>query len=226
MVEHILDRPIWGSLTTRHARFAEGEGAALRFQADVSRLAAMDEDDSGGLTALGALVAATGQLAVAQLAPVECPAGARQVHGFGVHQMLLRTAGRAVEDPALIRLGPADAAEMLALATLTKPGPFELRTHMLGEYWGIREGGKLVAMAGERMKLPGFAEISGVATHPDHRGRGHAGRLCRHVMARIAGRGETAFLHVETAKPEVEEYYDRLGFVTRQALHVSLFEPA
>ncbi|MDH5451868.1 MAG: GNAT family N-acetyltransferase [Paracoccaceae bacterium] len=226
MVDHILDRPIWGSLTTRHACFAEGNGAARRFQADISRFAAMDEDDSDGMAALGALIASTGQIAVTQLSPVDCPARARQVHGFLVHQMLHRTTGGGVEDPELIRLGPADAEEMLALAILTKPGPFAIRTHMLGEYWGIRAGGKLVAMAGERLKLPGFTEISGVATHPDHRGRGHAGRLCRHVMARIAGRGETAFLHVETAKPAVEEYYAKLGFVTRQTLHVHLFEPA
>ena len=160
MVEHILDRPIWGSLTTRHARFAEGEGAALRFQADISRFAAMDEDDSDGMAALGALIASTGQIAVAQLSPVDCPEDARQVHGFLVHQMLQRAAGGGVEDPELIRLGPADAEEMLALAILAKPGPFELRTHLLGEYWGIREAGELVAMAGERMKLPGFTEIS------------------------------------------------------------------
>ena len=84
---------------------------------------------------------------------------------------------------------------MLALATLTRPGPFFARTHQLGAFIGVKQDGRLVAMAGERMQPTGFTEVSGVCTHPDPRGRGYAGGLMRQVAARILARGETPFLH-------------------------------
>ena len=85
---------------------------------------------------------------------------------------------------------------MLELTALTKPGPFGTRTHELGTYIGLREEGKLVAMAGERLKVPGYTEISAVCTHPEHNGKGYAGLLMTEIMRRIRERGETAFLHV------------------------------
>ncbi|MCB2137737.1 MAG: GNAT family N-acetyltransferase [Rhodobacteraceae bacterium] len=225
MTGHILDSPVWGALASCHRHLAVGDGAARRYPVDIGPFAAVCDDGEAARTALGGLIAATGRVGFVHLAPFACPAGAGEVHRFDVHQMLLQRADEAAEDTGLIRLGQADSAEMVALAQLTRPGPFERNTYMLGEYWGIRMGGRLVAMAGERMSVPGFTEISGVATHPEHRGKGHAGRLCRHLMARITGRGDRAFLHVETTKPAVEEIYRNMGFETRQTLHVQVFEP-
>src|SRR5204862_4922039 len=98
-------------------------------------------------------------------------------------------------DPRIERLGDDEAPAMLALATLTRPGPFAARTASLGEFWGIRDGGRLVAMAGERMRQRGFTEVSGVCTHPDARGRGLARTLSAFMTARIRARGETPYLH-------------------------------
>ena len=78
---------------------------------------------------------------------------------------------------------------------MTRPGPFRARTHHFGQFWGIRREGQLVAMAGERMRLPGFSEVSGVCTHPDWRGHGFARALSAFVANRIQARGETPFLH-------------------------------
>jgi predicted GNAT family acetyltransferase len=104
---------------------------------------------------------------------------------------------------------------MLALALLTRPGPYNSRTHAFGGYIGIREGGRLAAMAGHRLKVPGYTEISAVCTHPDFRGRGYAGHLTRVVAARIAARGETPFLHTYAANATAIRLYERLGFVLR-----------
>ena len=140
--------------------------------------------------------------------------------------MHLTDSSYAQIDPSLERLGPADAAQMLALAVEAHPGPFALKTHELGEYWGIKIEGQLVAMAGERMKLPGLSEISGVATYEAHRGKGYAKQLCRHLMGRILAQGENAFLHVEIAKPEVESFYHRLGFESQRTQAAQVFEQA
>jgi predicted GNAT family acetyltransferase len=122
---------------------------------------------------------------------------------------------------------------MLALATLTEPGPFFEKTHRLGDFVGVRAGGQLVAMAGERMKPDGFTEVSGVCTHPGHRGRGYAATLMRHVAARILARGETPFLHAyATTHTHTHNnhaaiaLYQRLGFALRREILMTRLTPA
>lgn len=113
-----------------------------------------------------------------------------------------------------------DAAEMRALALMTKPGPFLPLTHRLGRFIGIKEQGRLIAMAGERMRMPGFAEVSGVCTHPDHRGQGHAKRLMQTVARAMLERGETPFLHAYAAHEATVALYETLGFRVRARMHM------
>lgn len=105
---------------------------------------------------------------------------------------------------------------MLGLATATEPGPFFVRTHELGDFFGIRDGGRLVAMAGERMKPEGHTEVRGVCTLPSHRGRGHASDLMRYVASRILDRGETPFLHAYASNTRATALYRSIGFVERR----------
>ncbi len=111
---------------------------------------------------------------------------------------------------------------MVELTALTKPGPFGPRTHELGHYVGIRDGGKLVAMAGERLKVPGYTEVSAVCTHPDHLGKGYAAALISEVMRAIRERGETPFLHVRAHNRRAIAVYERLGFRIRWQGHVAV----
>lgn len=104
---------------------------------------------------------------------------------------------------------------MQALAHLTVPGPFAAKTHRLGRFIGIKQDGKLIAMAGERMHMPGFREVSGVCTHPDHRGRGYAGALMSVVAKRILDEGDTPFLHAYATNEAAIGIYERLGFRIR-----------
>ena len=120
-----------------------------------------------------------------------------------------------VPRPEILRLGQEDSPEMVALATLTKPGPFGRRTHELGTYLGIRCDGKLVAMAGERLKVPGYTEVSAVCTHPDHLGKGYARALMTEIMRGIREGGDIPMLHVRADNARAIELYERLGFRTR-----------
>ncbi len=224
--EQFLDNPIWGTLITRHANEAVGQGRARRFAPEVSPLGGVPDETAQSLADLSALIVKHGGIAIAQDRLFACPDGAKMVHHFYVHQMHLMDPSVSQIDSRAVRLGAADAEQMLALAIDAHPGPFALKTHELGEYWGIKVDGQLVAMAGERMKLPGLTEISGVATYEAHRGKGYAKLLCRHLMGRILARGENAFLHVETAKPEVESFYHRLGFESQRTLAAQVFERA
>ena len=114
--------------------------------------------------------------------------------------------------PDAVPLGPEHAEAALALATLTRPGPFGPRTIELGEYFGCFEGPRLVAMAGERMCAGRLREISGVCTHPDQQGRGLARKLMLKLIARQLQRDETPFLHVMRDNRAAHTLYERMGF--------------
>jgi predicted GNAT family acetyltransferase len=224
-VSHPLDRPVWSTLTTRHADAAVGDSRALRFAPEINMLGASADASREALTALAALVPPGGMLGTVEKDEMPVPPGTEVRRRALLAQMVLdRLSGGGGID--FLDLGEADAPEMLALATLTEPGPFYARTHSLGDFIGLRVDGRLVAMAGERMKLPGFAEVSAVCTHPDFRGRGHAGALMRVVIGRILARGETPFLHSYATNAGAIALYESLGFRTRaEVVFTTLFRP-
>lgn len=116
------------------------------------------------------------------------------------------------EAPEARPLGPEHAVQALELATLTRPGPFGLRTIELGDYFGYFDRSQLVAMAGERLQAGSLREISGVCTHPDHQGQGFARRLMTKLIRRQMQRGETPFLHVMRENLNARQFYERMGF--------------
>lgn len=221
-VTELLNRPIWHALATRQSAFAEGGETAKRYDAQVSPFAAVVDDRAANLEALRDLIPADGISVLLQATACPPIPGTEVTLAADGVQMLARGTFPPEDEAGVINLTNTDAPEMLALATLTKPGPFLPRTHELGQFIGIRENGALVAMAGERMKLPGFTEVSAVCTHPDFRGRGLAGRLTRIVAARICARGETPFLHGFASNVNAIRLYETLGFELRSKMFVTV----
>lgn len=225
MNDHILDRPIWNSLTTAHAPFAVGDGGARRFTPTVSIFAGLRDESADSLAALARLMPEDGNLFLIQVAPVVLPDGIRAAKAAEGCQMVLenlKAPSRSV--PEIIRLTEADAEDMLNLATLTKPGPYLRDTRLLGDFWGMKEDGKLIAMAGERFKHPGYSEISGVCTHPDYLGRGLAHALCVKVAEQIMARGEQPYLQVFATNTRAIRVYENLGFRTRTKVNAVMLE--
>lgn len=217
----LLDRPIWHALATRQSAFAIGGELAKRYDALVSPFAAVAEDSISNLEALRDVIPAGGVSVLLQATACPPIQGTEVTLAAEGVQMLARAIFPSEDEAGINNLTDADAPEMLALATLAKPGPFLPRTHELGQFIGIRENGTLVAMAGERMKLPGFTEVSAVCTHPDFRGRGLAGRLTRIVAARICARGETPFLHAFGSNANAIRLYESLGFELRSEMVIT-----
>ena len=216
---HLLDNVIWNALTSRHARFAERLDHACRFSKDVSLLGAFLEPAQRGYESLERLVAEGESVGLFLDDPYQDRPGWSVVLGAPLLQMVAENGIRLRQPDCgadILELGDRDAAEMQELAALTKPGPFGPRTHTLGSYIGIRVGGKLVAMAGERLKVPGYTEVSAVCTHPDHVGKGYARTLMTELMQRIRERNETPFLHVRADNESAIGLYRKLGFQERK----------
>jgi len=225
-VTHPLDRPIWSALTTRQASIAERVGDAVRLKPDYGVFVAAADASPEARAALLDLPFDGEGLWCAEVDPVEPPPGLVVHHSAACVQMIADHVVAPQPPFEVVKLTDADAPEMLALARMTEPGPFFEHTNRMGDFIGVRARDLLVAMAGERLKPEGFTEVSGVCTHPDHRGKGYAGGLMRIVAARIAARGETPFLHVYPDNEGAIRLYEAMGFRRRRQLVLSVFARA
>lgn len=219
MTAHVLDRPAISTLTGRQSHLAVRRGGAVRMHPDFGLFAGTLDDSPQSAVDLGALVREMGTVGLIEPTTPPAPPGTQIVSSSLCLQMVAETVAPAWDVAFdMLPLGDADAAEMLALATLTKPGPFFSRTHQLGDFIGVRVDGHLVAMAGQRMRPDGYTEASGVCVHPDHRGKGYAARLLREVTATILATGEKAFLHSYASNATAIGLYESLGYRGRSEL--------
>ena len=221
----MLDRPIWHSLNQAHAHFSLGDETARRFQPDVNMFASAVDDTPEAMARLADLISPGEACYILQVPDIRIPdtlSLLKQARGV---QMVYQHAdlSACLEDD-IIALDATDAPEMLALATLTEPGPFLPRTHEMGRFWGVRIDGRLAAMAGERMRFDGHTEVSGVCAHPDFRGRGLAKRLSAKVTREILARGDTPFLHAWATNDTAIGLYESLGFAIRCEVDAAVLE--
>lgn len=219
----LLDRPIWSALTTSQKHLAEGGPRALRYPVDMTPFADMIDMSKESFAALGDVMSPSQVAALFTTEPVDVPANFKVVLSETGEQMIGSPADSPLRDAEIVTLGAADVPAMMALTELTKPGPFAARTHELGTFLGIRAGGELVAMTGERMKPGKFTEMTAVCVHPDYRGRGYAQALLAAVARQIEARDEIPFLHVFTNNKSATALYQRQGMRIRRRLYVTAF---
>lgn len=215
---HPLDNPIWSSLISRHAHLALGDDFAKRYPREITTIAAFASLTPVGeesWTSLAKLAEPQETIAVLFKTDPHPPEGWEVVRRVAIVQMVhdqktFPGPGRGVNH---VRLGATEAGEIVELAKLTNPGPIGMRSHEIGDFIGIRNSdGQLIAMAGERFRIPGYSEISGVCTRPGFEGRGLAAALVMLVMERIVACGEVPYLHSRAENTRAVKLYERLGF--------------
>ncbi|WP_232662797.1 GNAT family N-acetyltransferase [Pseudonocardia sp. TRM90224] len=222
-----LENPALAALAGPQAHFAERHGSALRYRAEVTSLSAFPTDPDAAAWADLAALHGRGRTVVIN-GPVRLPPAGWEVTGY---TDCLQFDGTAVEpgEPAadVLVLGPDDVPAMLDLVERTRPGPFRSGTPAMGTYVGVRRGGALVAMAGERLRPAGWSEISAVCTDPAHRGQNLATRLVGALIGVIRDRGERPFLHTSMRNTAAIRLYERMGFTpTRQVRFAGMRTPA
>lgn len=214
-----LDNPAYAALTGPQAGLARASGRALRFPDDVCPFLAFPgrATDQDWLDA-ERLVAPGGGVGVIDDGDELPPGWSSPMRFDGIQLIGVRTEGAA--EPEALVLSADDVPEMLDLVARTQPGPFLPRTIAMGRYVGIRVENELVAMAGERLHLDGWTEVSAVCTAPEHRGHGYASRLTRAVIAGIEARGERPFLHAVRTNTTAIRLYEQLGFELRREIAI------
>lgn len=220
-----LENPIWAALNSAQQHFNIPTGAARRYPADVAPFCAVAEqgvplsaDDLAGVEGgsyyfLGAMPSLPNGWSLQPLS--------------GVLQMVYEGGPLAAPDASAICVLAADDPAMVELTDIAFPGYFRARTGEMGRYAGIHdEGGRLVALSGERMDLGNLREVSAVCTHPDFTGRGYARRLVEFIMYGMQQQGVRPMLHVGTANARAQALYRSMGFAaTRELPHARLICP-
>jgi len=210
---HPLDNIFWNCLEGPHRHLSTGTDHARRYAPGFSPIVGFPDPHAPDFAALRSFCT-PGEQFYCDVWSGPAPDGWRIELEAKMFRLVWDGRAGPAEDPApeALPLGADHVEQALALARLTRPGPFGPRTIEMGEYFGLFEDGRLVAMAGERTTAGRYREISGVCTHPDHQGRGYAGRLMRKLIQRQLARGETPFLHVMSANQSAHDLYLRMGF--------------
>jgi ribosomal protein S18 acetylase RimI-like enzyme len=205
--EILFKNPWWHALQTRHRHFAISAGDACRYPGEVVPFAAVKtSDDPIALQHLRTLLAPGESVWMAG----KGPASEKDLECL----QLVLPEDFAPPEPHWepMPLTAADAPDMVALTTLAFPGYFRIRTIEMGNYFGFRVNGRLIAMGGERLALEGYTEISAVCTHPDHRGKGYAQSIMWHLVRKHRRAGQVSWLHVGAANHRAIQLYRSMGF--------------
>ena len=221
---HVLDNPVWHAISGPSSHLAEHAGLAGRYHKDVAPFGAIADDTSETWSDLARLIG-PGHRAMLFKPTVRIPDDWISEFRIPCVQLVADGVTAGAPDLELQPLTAGDVPEMLDLVAATRPGPFEHRTIELGTYLGHRSGGRLVAMAGERMRCPGYTEVSAVCTASDHRGRGLGAALTLAVVHLVRARGEEAFLHAASDNVDAIRLYQALGFTLRTEAEVVIVRP-
>jgi len=220
MMEHVLDNPAWNALISGNEQLSYGNGQVRYFDKEVSPFAAFKENTADNFRLLYEMLPHNGPVLFVTPVETEIPPTWKVLQFIKGLQMVydvVKTQDGVQTE--LIPLTGEHVPQMLALAKLTNPGPFAEKTINFGRYHGIFENGKLVAMAGQRLHVFNYAEVSAVCTHPDHTGKGYARQLLIHHINRIKAASEIPILHVRQDNERAIKVYESLGFSTRREVY-------
>jgi predicted GNAT family acetyltransferase len=224
-MKHVLDNPAWNALISGNEHLSNGNEQVRYFDKEVSPFVGFEENSIDSFRLLYDLISHNGPVGFITPIEMEIPGKWNVLQLISALQMVHNGPAELVNvNPELVPLTDEHVPQMLALAKLTNPGPFAERTIRFGHYQGIFDGDKLVAMAGQRLHVFEYAEISAVCTHPDYTGRGYAQVLLLYQLQRIKAASGTPFLHVRDDNERAIKVYERLGFKTRKPIYFYILQ--
>ena len=222
---HLLDNPVWAALTSGNRNLSGGNDIARYLDPEVSAFSAIKEPTPKSYRALYDMVPFQGPVGIFTKEKAISPSPWKIIKRIDGFQMVYtKTEVPQFPGKEIVQLDKQHVPEMLALTKMTNPGPFLSGTIRFGNYEGILLGGRLVAMAGQRLHSGNYVEISAVCTHPDHVGKGYARQLILSQISNIHANGEIPYLHVRADNTRAIEIYHAMGFETRSGMNIYLME--
>jgi GNAT superfamily N-acetyltransferase len=240
--ETLFADPVWHTLHTDHRHFAINAGQACRFPAEVAPFVAVAEPGTDAFRDLASLLV-PGESVWLNAAEPPVSVDLLSLETLPCYQMVIMPDVPApAPDPSDLKpdsahadstgigtersaanIGPltcANAPEMVALTDVAFPGFFRRRTCEMGSYYGIRRDGELIAMGGERMRIGDATELSGLCTHPAHRGHAYGIDILWNVVSSHRAKGEISFLHASAANAAAVNLYLRLGWTIDRTINL------
>ena len=218
-MERILNNPIYHALNSGNKNISQGNDEAQYFPEDVSPLAGLKESSDHELNALCRISPRNSFFILFVLAKIQIPEQWKVVVQMNILQMVYdNPLPLTPANQDFVALQEQHVPAMLALTKMTNPGPFLSATIRFGNYKGIFEGSRLIAMAGQRLKANPYIEVSAVCTHPDHLGKGYAGMLITDQIRDILAESRIPFLHVRSENTRGIKLYQKLGFTARKEM--------
>ena len=221
-----MNNPAWNALTSGNSHLAKGAGNVRYFDPEISPIVGLDRHDGSLLNDLHQQIADDSPRVVFTPEEIQIPAGWQQLRYISGYQMVCNQPDTTANtgSTAILPLGEEHIPQLLELTRLTAPGPFAQRTIEFGHYEGVFDGDKVVAMAGQRLHVNEYTEISAVCTHPDYLGRGYARQLLLSQISRMTAAGNTPFLHVRDDNERAINVYKALGFEISSVMNFYFIE--
>jgi ribosomal protein S18 acetylase RimI-like enzyme len=223
-MKHVLDNPVFHALATGNRVLANGTDDIKYFSRDVSPFIGFKELRPDSFQQLYNLVPFDGPIGYVTPFETMIPEMWRLLIPIKGRQMIYEGDMKEVNISTMVKLSDEHIPQMIRLTQLTHPGPFDARTIDFGDYYGIFDGGHLVAMAGHRMKPVPYTEISAVCTHPDYTGRGYARQLVEFQINRIMEAGNIPMLHVADGNERAYAVYRKMGFEVRSSMYFYILQ--
>lgn len=214
-----LDNFTWiNNVTTGagHCRFAHAADHCLTRHTGLPFTAiAVEGQRPATLRSLAAALLDPGQAAYT-LAPARIAtplAAAVRIRSAQLEWQMLYEGDAATLDPGPARLlTPADLPAMLALAASDEVMVFNADSLHRGHFYGLFVAGELAAMGGVQNRLPGYAEIGSIVTHPAWRRRGYASHIVAALLRHLQAEQQRIFLCLFQSNVAARRLYEKLGF--------------
>ena len=221
---HVLDNCVWAALHGPHSKYADKTDHACVYKPEYYRFAAVSEYTEKAYKELASIVNSGRTIAIAGTGQTVNYQEWTHIASPKVHLMILE---EPIKPPDLPyeKLTPTDTKDTIALSkTSNHTEELNLHKYMIGDFYGIKNSGRIVSIAGERMQLDEYSEVSGVCTHPDYRRRGYGGGLTLHKCSMIHDRGKTPFLGVLDDNSNAVQLYKKLGFIIHTTVHLDMLQ--
>lgn len=225
MPHHILDNPVWNALTSGNSHLTLGNDQAKFLPEDIGPFAGLQEWRAELFQQLYQMIPAKRLVAIFSNQQLNIPPYWKIKETVKALQMIFTNTIHLLNVEAnIVPLEKQHVPQMIALTKLTHPGPFSQRTIEFGDYNGIFNSEKLIAMAGERMHANEYVEVSAVCTHPHHTGKGYGKSLVNNQVHKIVTEGNIPFLHVRADNEHAINLYKHLGFTVRSEMNIYIIQ--